>query len=308
MSYLTLYGDGLTWDLLNSSVQIRGGAGLGGLFFPKVERFGRSTPARDGRRSTGFRIPERPLVLPLTIGADDVPLGPEQFEAMEASFVRMFHPGKTVELGHKLDSAGSVERRLTLALNPDGDDPFEFDPFQRMFRTSNTQYIDGYDIDLNVVAEDPYWYGPEQGSTFAAVGNGQTLFNNGAGGPPFIIQPGSVVGSQSIANPGDVAASPLYELLGPFDAFRIVLGGFYAMSATISVPTGGRIVLDTSPYEKSATQFAPGSSTGTPITHLMNEWDFAAVQPGASVSVDISLSGSGSAAVKFKPRYYRAWG
>ena len=277
--------DASVWDLGDGPVAFR--PGLMGLMDPESEFLGRSTPALDGRRVTGHRHLSRrvfwPLIIPGSSGMDWLTTRREFFASLSYSVDGMF----TVTA-----EDGSV-RTIALHLGPQSDKGYDIDP----------ALIPREDLDVEMVADDPWWNGPQVLSEFAPVGDVLPFFATDTD-RVFNLMSSSTVATATVANPGDVDAWPTYTITGPVSSFSATISGGTVSSVT-NVIAGAVLVIDTDPTVQIATLTV--DSVASNVTRDLVGVDWRPVPAGGSVTLDVTLIGTGSLLVTFAPRFYRAW-
>lgn len=120
----------------------------------------------------------------------------------------------------------------------------------------------------------------------------------------FNLMSSSTVDSATVANPGDIDAWPKYTITGPVSEFSATISGGM-VSATTEVIAGAVLVIDTDPTVQRATLTVDG--VDTTVTRDLVGVDWRPVPSGGSVSLDVTLIGTGSLVVSFMPRFFRAW-
>ena len=285
--YILTGPDGAEFDIKRGPIRLSS-AGLMGLSMPPFEAFTRETPARDGQVRTGYRTRPRPVFLPLLM-----PMGLEVDEwlASESAFWKIMNPDVTCRL--TVSSSADVVRFLDLRFVSDGDLAFNLDPTD----------VTGYAVVLEMVADSPYWRSPQVLAEFAPVGDVLPFFAVTTD-RVFNLMSSSTVDSATVANPGDIDAWPKYTITGPVSEFSATISGGM-VSATTEVIAGAVLVIDTDPTVQRATLTVDG--VDTTVTRDLVGVDWRPVPSGGSVSLDVTLIGTGSLVVSFMPRFFRAW-
>ncbi|TFD61134.1 hypothetical protein E3T43_01300 [Cryobacterium sp. Hh7] len=277
--------DASVWDLGDGPVALR--PGLMGLMDPESEFFGRSTPALHGRRITGHRHLSRrvfwPLVIPGLSGLDWLTKRREFFDSLSYSTDGTF----TVTA-----EDGSI-RTIALHLGAQSDRGYDIDPALVPLERLNVE----------LVADDPWWNGPLVLSEFAPVEDVLPFFAT-TSDRVFNLMSSSTVASATVSNPGDVEAWPKYTITGPVSEFSSTISGGVVSSVT-NVIDGAVLVIDTDPTVQIATLTVGGVVTN--VTRDLVGVDWRPVPAGGSVALDVTLIGTGSLVVSFLPRFYRAW-
>jgi hypothetical protein len=158
--------DGSVWDLRTGGVRLTNG-GIQGLSVFKFDSFTTDSAARDGQRYQGYRAQPRSVLLPVMVGSTT--MTELEYLATEKAWFKTMRPGMYGTLTVTTPDGGS--RWLKLRFEDDGDATFAIDPT----RNKLTIYA------LKLIADDPYWYGPDPWSlSFAPSANQQSFF----GGKP----------------------------------------------------------------------------------------------------------------------------
>ena len=285
--YILTGPDGTEFDIKRGPIRLSS-AGLMGLSMPPFQDFTRETPARDGQTRTGYRTRSRTVFLPLLM-----PMGLEVDEwlASENAFWKIMNPDATCRL--TVSSSADVVRFLDLRFVSDGDLAFNLDPTD----------VTGYAFGLEMVADSPFWLGPQVLAEFAPVEDVLPFFATTTD-RVFNLMSSSTVASATVANPGDVDAWPTYTITGPVSEFSATISGGVVSSVT-DVIDGAVLVIDTDPTVQIAILTVDGVDTN--VTRDLVGVDWRPVPAGGSVSLDVSLIGTGSLLVTFSPRFYRAW-
>jgi hypothetical protein len=277
--------DGLVRDLGDGPVAFR--PGLMGLMDPESEFFGRSTPALDGRRVTGHRHPSRRVFWPLVIPGKS---GLDWLEKRRAFFAGLSYSADGIFTVTAED--GSV-RTIALHLGSQSDKGYGIDP----------SLIPNELLDVEMVADDPWWKGPQFLAQFQPVEDVRPFFAV-TSDRVFNLMSSSTVASAAVSNSGDVEAWPKYTITGPVSEFSATISGGIVSSVT-NVVDGAVLVIDTDPAVQRAVLTVAG--VDSTVTRDLVGVDWRPVPAGGSVSLDVTLQGTGSLVVSFLPRFYRAW-
>jgi hypothetical protein len=284
---------GTVWDLRTGPVRMAPGAqGLGLL---SLTDFTTSRGPRGGQRRTGWSVNPQDLVLPMKAGYpgwtartwDDVD------EAWWKD-VRPHLDGAILRATYSVGALVKSVREVPVRTKNDG--PFQWD--------QDPSDVETIDFDWNLIADVPWWLGPKQSTPFGITAAGQPFYGAGGYGPPFYISAGNSNGSQSITNPGDVPAWPVWTLNGPIPAFTITHADGSTISGTPNLAVGERLVIDTTEDEKSATRIAADGSTSD-FTPSLASWGWRAIPAGTSTTIGVAISGTGGATAEIRPRYFR---
>ena len=277
--------DASVWDFADGPVALR--PGLMGLMDPESEFFGRSTPALDGRRITGHRHSERRVFWPLVIAAAS---GLDWLTIRRAFFASLSY---SVDGTFTVTADDGQVRTLRLHLGEQDDRGYDIDPALIPFER----------LDVEMVADDPWWKGPQVVAEFAPVGDVLPFFAVTTD-RVFNLMSSNTVDSATVANPGDVDAWPKYTITGPASEFSATISGGI-VSSTTEVIAGAVLVIDTDPTVQRAVLTVAG--VDSTVTRDLVGVNWRPVPSGGSVSLDVSLIGTGSLVVSFMPRFFRAW-
>lgn len=274
--------DGSVWDLVTGAVRLTPG-GLTGLGMPLPSDQVQETALSDGQRFTGWRLPARPVWLPLKWSYE----AQGDVEGVQRAFWRSVAIGDTGTLT-VTDGSGAT-RQLGLRFQSDGGYAMRLDPYVR---------ADAFG--LTFVADRPWWEGPTQGGAYSlGAASPETFFGDGAGGTPFFIVPAQGAQESEFTNPGDTPAWLTWTLTGPFTVFRAGVAGHY-LGGPIAVGAASVLVIETDPLRQLA------FLDGVKITRQLTEIDWAPLPRGVNTGVDVSVVGTGLISYTFRPRYARA--
>lgn len=281
--------DGSTWDLLQGSVRT-GIQGVKGLGMPDsiIDQL-KTFALLDGQRLMAWKLGPRAAWLPLKFkGAGELDV-----EGVQRAWWKSLAIGVNGTLV-VTDGSGAV-RRLTCRFAGDGGMVYAVQPYIRS---------DAFGIDL--IADSPWWRGDPVSFSFGVgAGDGQSFFGNGAGATPFYLQPNGGTGVQNVTNPGDVPSYPTIMVTGPVSAWSVVING-----STVSGPpvaAGDVLAVYTDPARQIAYLYPAGGGAAQVVTNQLTQLGFAPVPAGSSVPVTINTLGTGTVAISFNPRYFRAF-
>ena len=277
-----------TWDLINGPVALMN-AGVMGLGMPQAFDTVRQTALVHGQTFQSWRLEPRELFLPITFR--------DAAELDVNGIQRTFWDGLALgEYGTLTvtDSNGGVRSIEARFLN-DGNVAFTVDP------EASTHVLRPYGLTL--VADDPWWRGPEQSFTFGLGPEGtSTFFGNGSSATPFYIVKSTGGADSTLTNNGDQDAWITWVITGPMTSFDLEIGGHH-IAGDITVTSGDTLTIETSPLNQIAYL-----GDGTKVTRNLTSADFAALPAtGAPVNVGVDVVGTGNITAKFKPVYWRAF-
>lgn len=282
--------DGSSWDLRAGQVVL--GPGPEGFGLPTFERPTVETPAIDGQRlqSIGSRAKARSGLLPCI-------MQPQDTEAAWLALQRAWWAAWSPDAPCTLTVTDPNGGRRSIAAYLDSDDGYglELEPTINLFER----------LPVSWIADDPWWRGPAVEQRIDVATGGDWLAGGTA--PPFQFQPAATTGAGTLANPGEQPAWATYTISAGATSFSITVNG-QTTSGTITVPTGGRLVIDTDPVAQTALLYATDGSV-TNVTPQLSAIGFTPVPVGGSVPVTTQLTGGNgsSITVSIRPRYRRAF-
>lgn len=296
---ITLIGtDGRHWDLLGGNIRLSTG-GIRGLMSPVYETSQRVSAVLDGQQPTRWRLKPRDVFLPLNIKGLD--------PWLIFDFLTSTDPTRGQANGYGLSGLGYCTLRVTggrdggtreLALRfvDDGGYSLRVDP---------EVHLDA--IGVTLIADDPWWYGPEVVTNYSMSDTALAQFFGESGfGPPFNIVAPSGVNSVYVQNHGDVDAWPTFELEGPLTSATVWLqyqGEAYATSLFYTLGDGETATIETRPDRQIALR-------GDGVN--LNRWigaEFAPVprvNDVGSVYLSTEITGTGRVRARFRPAYKKA--
>lgn len=291
--------DGSQWDLRHGPVRITKG-GLQGLGAMDTDVFTIETALVDGQRVTGWRGKERAVLLPLLIGPADTELA---WLELDRSWWRTMHPSRYGTL--RVTTPEGAFRELAARLKDDGGWAPETDPTLRCLDVAAPA----------LVADDPWWYGPNFERTFSPAAAGVNFFGGATGkAAPFYIGSSNTLATAAITNPGDADVWPAHYLDGPITSWHVGIGG-QVVAASFPIAANQQLVVETDPERQVATLVTGGQiengvrvgGTSQNVTRQFDSFDFAPLPDGKETALDIAVNGTGRIRVSGRPRYFRAW-
>jgi hypothetical protein len=259
--------------------------GVEGLGVAKTKAFVRQTPALAGQRFTGFSAEPRDVFWPIAIDSSV-----DGWKANQARLWGSLVPG---EYGVWTVTLDGVSRTLECRFSGDGGVPYTGDPSVKGLESAG----------ISLVADDPWWKGPQFLAQFQPVEDVRPFFAV-TSDRVFNLMSSSTVASATVANSGDVEAWPKYTITGPVSEFSATISGGIVSSVT-NVVDGAVLVIDTDPTVQRAVLTVAG--VASTVTRDLVGVDWRPVPAGGEVSLDVTLQGTGSLVVSFLPRFYRAW-
>jgi hypothetical protein len=260
----------------------RGVVGLGSM---DSDSYVRQTPALSGQRFTGFRELARDVFWPLTINGSN-----NSWSVLQGQFWATMRPGKYGVW--RVTAPDGSYRELTCRYVPA---PSTF--------TQDPAFLGIEFTSADLVADDPWWKGPQFLAQFQPVEDVRPFFAV-TSDRVFNLMSSSTVASAAVSNSGDVEAWPKYTITGPVSEFSATISGGIVSSVT-NVVDGAVLVIDTDPTVQRAVLTVAG--VDSTVTRDLVGVDWRPVPAGGSVSLDVTLQGTGSLVVSFLPRFYRAW-
>ncbi|MDI6024460.1 hypothetical protein QBL02_13010 [Leucobacter sp. UT-8R-CII-1-4] len=295
----------VVWDLTDGICRIENAAGvtvettagatvldrgIEGMGHPKAEVFASETPRSPGRRRTGTKAVERSAFLPVVINARGA-----EWTTIQGFLWSCLSPDR--EAFWRVHAPDGSWRELAVFL----------DPSDSVYRLDPTEFASALGIGL--VADDPFWLGPEQVAATAAEPSGALFFGNGA--PSFNISAGSQDGSTALTVAGDVDVWPVLTVQGPASGFRVApLFDPGEVTGAVNVSAAQKLVIDFDPRSQAAMlRASSATSGGTNVTAQLATRKFFPVAANVSTQsmvVLLSMIGAGRATLTYRPRYWRA--
>lgn len=280
--------NGTEWDLVHGPVALMN-SGVMGLGMPKTADTVRQTALVHGQTLQSWRLEPRDLFLPITFRDDaDLDVNGIQREFWDGLALGEYG---TLTVTDSNGGARSIDARFV----SDGDVSFTVDPYV------NTHAFRPYGVSL--VADDPWWRGPIQETSFTLGPEGtSTFFGNGSNATPFYIVKSGGSQSTELINAGEQPAWITWTITGPMTSFVLGVDGNY-ISGTIEVEAGETLTIETSPLSQIAYL-----NTGEKVTRYLTEANFAPIPASATpYPVTIDIDGTGIVTAAFSPVYSRAF-
>lgn len=275
--------DGSVWDFVGGPVGMTLG-GIKGLGMPDVDDQVRETALRDGQTLTGWKLKPRRVWVPLRFRQD----AEQDVEGVQRAFWRSMEIGVAGRLD-VTDDDGAV-RSLGLRFQDDGGMSYRLDP-----------HVLSEAFGVTMVADQPWWEGETQEFAYAVPTATESFFG-GAGSPsgatPFVISAGGGQDDATLTNPGDAPAWLEWEVDAPATAFSLGVDGHY-VAGTINISTGS-LIIETDPLRQIATL------NGVRVTRQLSALDWAPIPKGATLPIEITVTGTGIVKARLTPRYARA--
>lgn len=274
-------GDGAAWDLCGGPVWLLSGAR--GFGMPPPVHWTQTLGLLDGASWTGMRIGARDVYLPVEV--DTRLTG--QMLTTDRSWAAGLDPRTEGVLRVTTPDARSRELRCRYVEGAEGE--YDTDPV----------LLGGATYGLRLVANDPYWRGEPVTARFAYPDAAPSFFT----GPPFRLAPSEVLGASTVTNAGDVAATAVWRVDGPFTGFTVGIGDALVTMPLVK-PAGGWVEIDMDPSRLTLLD-----ENGTDLWPVADEVVFTPIPPGeTTLSTMLTGAAPGSAVqVSFTPRFLRAW-
>lgn len=275
--------DGSVWNLADpdGGVFMTDG-GVRGLGLPEYTRHTSTSPAVDGSRHRGSRAEERVVRWPIMVFKDS---SSQEWVELDRAWWRSLDVD-TPGVWTVTQPSGEF-RSLSCRLVDDGDPSFDIDPV-----------LAGWAVyGVNLVANDPYWYGPPISSEWGGGKVPRSTF------PilPLRIGASSTLGTVRMTNPGDVDAWPVWTIRGgPATTFDLRVDG-RSVAGSLTLNEDDVLVIDTDPRRQST------FLNGTRVRGLLTEANFAPIPAGRDRELEVDVSPAGSVTATIAPRYKRAW-
>jgi hypothetical protein len=276
----------VVWDLDGGLVALR--PGVMGLGLPGTDQYLRSSAALDGQRLVGSRTRARRVFWPVSIRGTD--------EAEWLATSRAFFAGLSTDKTGTFEVTANDGQVRTIALRLQSQDEQEFDDAPGLFPFEV--------VGIDLVADDPFWRGPEVSKTFQTAEDSVPFFETGPT-HVFNLMSSSTTASATVTNSGEVDSWPLWTVTGPATEFSIGVDGS-VISGVIIVPDGQYLLIDTDPTVQVARLHDGASSAVVPFSSFTSIV-FARIPQGESVPLEIVLKGSGSVNISFEPGFRRAF-
>lgn len=266
-------------SLLNENVE--------GMGMPRTKTFTQETALLDGQSTTGWKAEPREVFWPIMIHSDPT----YGWDANQSNFWATMRPNSPGLW--RVTKDGSY-RELQCRFADDGGGAYATDPSR-----------EGAEVHgITLIADDPWWKGPTVSKTFQTAEDPLPFFAVTTD-RVFNLMSSSTVDNVTLANPGDVAAWPVFRLDGPVTGFRI--SGFPVgagvVSTTINLTLGEWLIIDTNPTAQTAIKYPSMQN----VTSELQDASWSSVPAGSTSSFYVTVSGTGSLTVSFRPNYFRAF-
>lgn len=280
--------DGSTWDLINGPVALTS-LGIQGLGMPIAFETTRQTALNHGQVLQSWRLDPREVFLPLIFDGSSE----RDVEGVQRDFWHSLALGEYGEL--TVTDGNGAERSLELRFVEDNGLAYAIDPYAKTLKPRP--------FGLNMIADDPFWQGPQQSIEFGlGPGGTATFFGNGSSATPFYIVKSTGGTDATLTNDGDMPAWITWSITGPMDSFELEIDG-HLVSGAIEVETGDTLTIETSPLNQLAYL-----SDGTKVTRYLTNADFYPLPAtGLPIPIGIDVVGTGTITASFRPQYMRAF-
>lgn len=296
---------GVTWPLTEPDSGLFLMPGIRGLGAARSERHATTSPGAPGSRHEGVSFLDREVFWPICIFNDSASIGWMERDRAFWSTMDPLVPGRWV-----VTLPDGSERSLQIRFQDDGDHVSEYDPMRRGWEK--------YGIKL--LAEQPFWEGLPMVRSWKNL-TYEPFFDED--GPELVnIASGADASTATIDNLGDVESYPRWYIDGEATTAAVGVDGV-VVEVPFAVPAGHCLIVESDPDMIGATLYDVTAAGGElkPSErivgeHLINpvdktadlgEADFAAVPPGESVPLSLTIAGAGMVEVVLPTRYRRAW-
>lgn len=298
--------DGSRWEisdpqerLVNGVPVIESGVfipreGVRGMNMPPIQRYKSESAMVAGSRYRGSRTQEREVFWPVMISTD---VSSSVMREREDAWWKTMHPAKPGRWW--VYAPDGTYRSLSLRFDGDGDGAFDSDPL----------YFGRAVYGITLVAEQPYWEGPDVTRRWGLV----TTAGMFAGPGIINISAGQALDNATIPNPGDVAAWPVWTIVGGFTSATVGVDG-KLIEVPFALTADRKLVIDTRPDRLTAYEYAATDAdlSGSYIdrTDDIGAAVFGAVPDGTAVPLTITVNGADTnayATATLTPLYFRAW-
>ncbi len=296
--------DGSEWELTNPAAGLFLRPGVRGLQLPAFERQSSSSPAVAGSRHLGTSTKDRDAFWPLYLYSDT---SSAEFMERDRAFWRSLDPDFEGTWTAKLPNGD----RRTLGLRLiSADDELTHDTIQRGWAKYG----------INLLADKPYWLGEKVTKSWAQ-GDMRNYYiteaDRVAYGYPadaiHYLSPGGALGEATFTNDGDVAAYPVWTVVGHTTAVSFGVGG-NDIIVPFEIPAGYAVQLDTDPVNGQVLWYGAWDEATKSILSPLDrtsELDptsaFVAIPRGQDRPLTIQMTGTGSVIAEVQNRYRRAW-
>lgn len=276
-------GDGSSWDLTHGPVILTPGAQL--FAAPTVTHRWNTSPSVDGSRWNGMRTEQQDVVIPVALLGDDW----QSWTDADAAFFRAIHPQG--ECFVSVTSPDARVRQLGVRFVAGGE--VEVDPLANFYAAYTLEFV----------VANPFWRGEPVTTTFTTQ-DPVPLFP----GPPFSINPSSLLSSSTVSNPGDEPVWPRYTVTGPALSWSVGVDtgeGPALVSSDTPLAVGKSVTIDMDP-----TQLTVLDQDGNDVYEVLDSDTFSAIPAGRDVPLLLKVAGSDVSTrvqVEFTPLYRRPW-
>lgn len=284
LQHTWLAGDGSEWDLSHGLSGLTLLAGTRGMLDPPALVYNAKSAAVNGSRHRGSGWDERDCMWRLKIQTGG---GSEAWLAHHERFWQTMDPelpGRWV-----VTQPSGEHRSLSVRYTGLGDDALD----------SDLGLIDRQQYDLLLTANNPFWLGSPITRTFSNLG-GENFYGGAGGGgfgPPYFLSPGVTTATATITNPGHVDVWPTWRVSGP--STTATVGG---VTFPMDLDADEWVEINTDPTDQVAYDQDGDDRTAELVDfHLFSE-----IPKGATVPLEIAMTGNGSVSVSITPAYRRA--
>jgi len=272
---------GTTWNLMEGTEGAVLPKGLGSIYLPKFTQITHKTARTPGVRFDGIDWDAGEAILTVAVGDTRItrPNGDyrrgDMWLTLDRSFRDSFSPIYPGTL--EVDALGETRKFRGRLLNLD---------VETVDRMPDIRGMCQYEIGL--AAESPFYEGKPVVYDFPYSGSSvpDNYYGPANAAPDFVISGGNAIGNAVLNNPGQVEVWPRWTIDGPGQA---VVGVGDHVTQVQGLAAGERLVIDTHP---TTGDVRDGNGVRA-WDRLGGLYDFAPVEPGASITATAQLIGGG---------------
>lgn len=265
--------------------------GIEGMGMPEQVEFTRDTALLDGQTFSGWRAKPREVFWPVVVDGTGMAEN-SWMNLLIYEFWRSLQPGK---YGRWRVTTVNGTRDLTCRFVSDNSPKYANDPSLRQIEVHG----------VTLVADDPWWRGPEVSATFQTAEDTEPFFEPGPT-HVFNLMSANTVASANISNPGEIPAWPVIRVDGPATAFSVTTEFSGVVAGEIEIADGEWLIIDTNRTKQNALLHTSEFSF-TDVTRELTDVGFYPINAGLDRNVDVVLNGAGSVTVSLTPGYFRAF-
>lgn len=237
--------DGSEWDWMHGAEGVLAGKGIGGVLFPEFDQ--RTSETRGGARWYGVRWKPPKMTVKLQVG-DNTLSATKRVEAAlaagRAAPSDMYRRGaEWRELDRRFRSSiNPLDAGTLVCRTPEGERSLKLITDSVGDKADKWPDIRGFqEYDVDFTAESALWSGLPVTITIPYAAPSDEDYYQGLG-PTFVVSEGTSQSMQTVQNPGDAPAWPVWTIHGP-GRFTVGVGD----KSTTTMPLGADeiLVIDT---------------------------------------------------------------